>query len=52
MEITAHPYFPLDLHLPDYVPLQVDFAYILGVFFSGVLAVFAATWFLSGMPLL
>lgn len=44
----AHPYFPLDLHLPDYVPMQVDFDYILGVFFTAVLVVFAATWWLSG----
>lgn len=28
-DLSAHPYFPLDLHLPDYVPLQVDFDYIL-----------------------
>lgn len=44
----AHPYFPLDLHLPGYVPMQVDFDYILGVFFTAVLVVFAATWWLSG----
>lgn len=43
-----HPYFPLDLQLPGYVPMQVDFDYILGVFFAAVLAIFAATWKLSG----
>ncbi len=46
--MAVHPYFPLDLHLPSYVPLQVDFVYILGVFFSAVVLVFAGTWALSG----
>ncbi|PSC69778.1 sterol 8,7-isomerase [Micractinium conductrix] len=44
----SHPYFPLDLHLPDYVPLQVGFDYILGVFAVAVITVFASTWRLSG----
>ena len=48
MTVRAHPYFPLDLHLPEYVPLQVDFVYILGIFFAAVLAVFSTTWVLSG----
>lgn len=39
-----HPYFPIDLHLPDYVPLQAHFSYILGVFTAAVLTVFALTW--------
>jgi hypothetical protein len=43
-----HPYFPRDLNLPGYVPMVVDFVYILGVFFAAVLAVFTATWFVSG----
>lgn len=43
-----HPYFPLDLHLPDYVALQVDFTFILGVFTTAVALVFGVTWILSG----
>ena len=48
MTLATHPYFPLDLHLPGYVPMQVEFDYILGVFFAAVFLVFAATWWLSG----
>ena len=47
MAVPVHPYFPLDLHLPGYVPLQVDFVYILGIFSIAVLAVFGLTWKLS-----
>ena len=47
MAVPVHPYFPLDLHLPGYVPLQVDFVYILGIFTIAVLAVFGLTWKLS-----
>ena len=52
MAATMHPYFPLDLHLPGYVPLQVDFVYILGIFAIAVLAVFGLTWRLSSATLL
>jgi cholestenol delta-isomerase len=48
MTVKAHPYFPLDLQLPGYVPMQVDFDYILGVFFTAVLLVFGLTWKLAG----
>lgn len=47
-DLSAHPYFPLDLHLPDFVPMEVDFDYILGVFFMAVVFVFVGMWLLSG----
>lgn len=51
MTLPTHPYFPLDLALPSYVPMQVGFDYILGVFFTAVLLVFGLTWNLAGeMP--
>ncbi|KAL4858675.1 3-beta-hydroxysteroid-Delta(8) [Chlorella vulgaris] len=48
MAVRTHPYFPLDLHLPDYVPLQVDFDYILGIFFLAIVVISGSTWKLSG----
>lgn len=50
-DLSAHPYFPLDLHLPGYVPLTVGFDYILGVFAAAVVTVFGATWVVSGEAL-
>jgi hypothetical protein len=49
MAVRTHPYFPLDLHLPDYVPLQVDFDYILGIFFLAIVVISGSTWKLSGV---
>ncbi|KAL4858676.1 3-beta-hydroxysteroid-Delta(8) [Chlorella vulgaris] len=49
MAVRTHPYFPLDLHLPDYVPLQVDFDYILGIFFLAIVVISGSTWKLSGL---
>eukprot|EP00887_Chlorella_sp_A99_P001896 scaffold18.g1896.t1 len=43
-----HPYYPLDVQLPGYVPMTVDFDYILGVFFASVALVSGLTWKLSG----
>lgn len=34
--------------MPLPLPAQVDFVYILGVFFAAVVAVFGITWWLSG----
>ena len=45
---AAHPYFPVDLQLPEYAPMAVGFEYILGVFVAAVAAALAATWALSG----
>lgn len=43
-----HPYYPLDLELPGYVPMTLNFEYILGVFFAAVAAVFILTWLVAG----
>lgn len=48
--MAHHPYYPSDLSLPGYVPMVVDFKYILGVFFTGVAAIMVCTWFYSGNP--
>ncbi len=46
--MSPHPYYPLDLELPDYVPNLLGFDYILGVFFASVAVVFGLTWLVSG----
>lgn len=44
---ASHPYYPRDLELEGYVPLVVDFTYILGVFFSAVACIAAVVWKVS-----
>ncbi|KAL6777069.1 CDI1 [Auxenochlorella protothecoides x Auxenochlorella symbiontica] len=44
----SHPYFPISAHLPGYVPLEVDFAYILATVGTAAVAVYAAIWLISG----
>lgn len=46
-----HPFYPTNLKLPGYQAMVVDFDYILGVFFAGVLGVAMTTWILSGTAL-
>ncbi|KDD76355.1 hypothetical protein H632_c256p1 [Helicosporidium sp. ATCC 50920] len=46
--MTAHPYYPLGLHLPNYVPMGVDYVYILGIFAVATLVVIGVTWIISG----
>lgn len=45
---SLHPYYPLGIELPGYVPMTVDFDYILAVFCVGVACVSGLTWVLSG----
>lgn len=47
--MTAHPYYPLGLHLPNYVPMGVDYVYILGIFAVATLVVIGVTWIISGI---
>ncbi|KFM25996.1 3-beta-hydroxysteroid-Delta(8),Delta(7)-isomerase [Auxenochlorella protothecoides] len=48
----SHPYFPISAHLPGYVPLEVDFAYILATVGTAAVAVYAAIWLISGYVVL
>ena len=46
--MAQHPYYPLGLELPGFVPQLLGFDVILGVFFAGFAALFLATWLVSG----
>lgn len=47
--MAAHPYYPLALQLPNYVPMGVDHVYVLGIFSVATAIVIAVTWFVSGV---
>lgn len=44
----AHPYFPVDLHLPGYAPPAIPFQQVLAWFFGVCGTLFALTWILTG----
>jgi hypothetical protein len=46
--MAQHPYYPLGLELPGFVPQLLGFDFILGVFFAGFAALFLGTWMVSG----
>ncbi|EIE25266.1 Emopamil-binding protein [Coccomyxa subellipsoidea C-169] len=45
---NSHPYYPLDLNLPEYQPLVIPFDQILGAFFGTAGLLLIVVWALSG----
>ena len=51
MSQQQHPYYPVDLWLPNYVPNDRSVLEILGVFFGSIACSLALLWFIiSGLP--
>jgi hypothetical protein len=46
--LHPHPYYPKDLVLPGFAPLQLPFERILTVFFAAAAAITCLAWVLSG----
>lgn len=46
---NSHPYYPLDLSLPEYQPLVIPFDQILGAFFGTAGLLLIVVWALSGL---
>ena len=45
---ASHPYYPVGLKLPGYVPPLLPFKVVLAIFFSASAVLFLASWVLSG----
>ena len=46
--LHPHPYYPKDLVLPGFAPLQLPFEQILTAFFAAAAAIICLAWVLSG----
>lgn len=45
---ASHPYYPVDLKLPGYVPPLLPFKVVLAIFFSASAVLLLGSWVLTG----